>query len=140
MYFETENINTLEQNGETMLGILASFAQRESEEKSVSIKWGIRNRFKRGIPHFYRCLGYTLDEKRVPHIVPEEADIVRIIYDLYSEGVSIGKIARQLNDSELLTINHNYWSYSTVRYILENEKYCGDVMMQKTVCVDIIYK
>lgn len=137
VYFETENINTIEQNGETMLGILASFAQRESEEKSVSIKWGIRNRFKRGIPHFYRCLGYTLDEKRVPHIVPEEADIVRIIYDLYSEGVSIGKIARQLNDSELLTINHNYWSYSTVRYILENEKYCGDVMMQKTVCVDI---
>ena len=137
VYFETENINTLEQNGETFLGILANFAQRESEEKSVSIKWGIRNRFKKGIPHFSRCIGYRLDENKVPHIVSEEADIVRSIYELFVKGVSMTRIAKMLNESELKTVKQNQWCVASIRYILRNEKYCGDVLMQKTVCVDL---
>lgn len=136
VYFEAENINTLEQNGETMLGILAGFAQRESEDKSTSIKWGIRKRFAVGIPKFTRMYGYRIVDD-MPVVVEEEAAVVRYIYSLFLEGNSISTIVKALNAADKQTVKGNAWSYSTIRYILSNERYCGNVTCQKTVTVDM---
>lgn len=96
VYFETQGIDTLTQQGETMLTFLAGVAQQESEDKSNVIKWGIRQRFAKGIPKFAKCIGYRkVDE--VPVIQEEEASVVRLIYDLFLQGNPVSRIAKLLN-------------------------------------------
>lgn len=140
VFFETERINTLDTTSETYLGLISLFAQGESESKSESLKWSYIRRWKRGTGIYptWSLLGYDVDENGKWVIIEEEAELVRIIYDMYLTGYSSPQIAEILTRSGIPTAtNKNTWSSGAVLGILRNEKYCGDVLCQKTIAMDI---
>ncbi|MBV4420183.1 recombinase family protein [Clostridium tyrobutyricum] len=139
VYFEAENLNTIESKNEFTLGVMSLVAQGESEQKSASIIWSVIERFKRGIPIIstHNLLGYDKDRYGKMVIDEEEAEVIRYIYGCYKDGQSVREIAENLTEQHIPTVNGGtVWSSSTIRNILKNEKYCGDVLMQKTFTVD----
>ena len=143
VYFEKENINTLDAKGEIMLTIMASLAQQESQSLSQNVKLGYQYRYQQGevMVNCSRFLGYTKDENKRLVIVPEEAEIVKRIYREYLEGSSMDKIKKGLEADGILTgAGKKRWHTSTIRKILSNEKYIGDALLQKTYTVDFLTK
>ena len=137
IYFQTENINTLTQNGELLLTVLAAFAQDESVTKSLSVAWGIRQRFMKGIPKKTKVYGYKLVEDKLEKKEPEASVVQRIFAD-YLSGKSPCQIAKELTQEGIKTPKgKDVWNESSIRYILGNDKYSGDTIMQKTYCVDL---
>ena len=109
--------------------------------KSESIKWSVHQRFANGLPlcPTYFLLGYDTDEAKNMVIVEEEAVIIRFIYEKFLDGYSARQIAEMLTDNHVLTVKgKEIWPSSVVRNILHNERYCGDVLMQKTVTIDCL--
>lgn len=143
VFFEKENINTMDSKGEIMLTIMASLAQQESQSLSQNVKLGIQYRYQQGeiqVNH-KRFLGYTKDENKRLVIVREEAEVVKRIYREYLEGASLLQIARGLEADGILTAaNKPKWRPETLRKILQNEKYIGDALLQKTYTVDFLSK
>lgn len=140
VYFETERINTLDTTSETYLGLISLFAQGESESKSESLKWSYIRRWKRGTGIYptWSLLGYEVDEEGHWVIVENEAELIRVIYDMYLNGHSSPQIAEILTRSGIPTAtNKEVWSSGAVLGILQNEKYCGDVLCQKTMTLDV---
>jgi site-specific DNA recombinase len=143
VYFEKENINTMDSKGEILLTIMASLAQQESQSLSQNVKLGIQYRYQQGKIHINhnRFLGYTKDKDGNLVIVPEEAEIVKRIYREYLEGSSMLQIARGLEADGIFTGAGNpRWHTSTINKILRNEKYIGDALLQKTYTVDFLSK
>lgn len=139
--FEKENINTLEASGEIFLTIFSSLAQEESRSISENCKWGIVKGFKDGkvFCNTNRFLGYDKDDKGNLIINKEEAEVVKRIYKDYLGGKSYLTIAKELQRDEVKTgAGKTKWWDSTVNVILKNEKYCGDLLQQKTVTVDFL--
>lgn len=137
--FETENFNTADSKNEFMLGVMSLIAQGESEQKSAAVLWSIIERFKKGIPILstHNLLGYDKDRFGKMIIVEEEAVVVRYIYSSYQAGQTTGQIAQALTEAHVPTPRGNdSWKSGSIRSILHNEKYCGDVLMQKTFTVD----
>lgn len=137
--FETENFNTADSKNEFMLGVMSLIAQGESEQKSAAVLWSIIERFKKGIPIIstHNLLGYDKDRFGKMIIVEEEATVIRYIFSAYKSGQTTGQIARALSEAHVPTPRgKENWKSSSVRNILRNEKYCGDVLMQKTFTVD----
>lgn len=143
VFFEKENIISTDSKGELMLTIMASIAQEESRSTSQNVKMGISFRFQKGemqINH-NRFLGYTKDENKQLVIVPEEAEVVKRIYREYLEGASLIQIGRGLEADEILTgAGKKKWRPETIKKILQNEKYIGDALLQKTYTVDFLSK
>jgi len=143
VFFEKENINTLDAKGEVLLVIISSLAQEESYALSHNTRWGIVHRFQNGkvkVNHT-KFLGYTKDENGELVIVPEEAEIIRRIFREFLEGKSDLKIAQGLERDGILTgAGRTKWWSSTVNKILKNEKYMGDALLQKTYTVDFLNK
>ncbi|WP_455430342.1 recombinase family protein [Paracerasibacillus soli] len=105
VFFEKENINTMDAKGEIMLTIMASLAQQESQSLSQNVKLGIQYRYQQGevqVNH-NRFLGYTKDENNKLVINPKQAKVVKRIYREYLEGASLVQIARGLETDEILT-------------------------------------
>lgn len=143
VYFEKENIYTLDSKGELLITIMSSLAQEESRSISENVTWGQRKRFADGkVSMPYKCfLGYKKGEDGTPEIVPEEAKTVRRIYSMYIQGKSIGYIARQLTKEHIPSPSgKSKWASSTIQSILTNEKYKGDALLQKTFTVDFLQK
>ncbi len=140
--FEKENISSLDPKVEFLLTIMSSIAQEEARNTSENIKWTVKRKFKEGIPvvNHKRFLGYTKDKKtKNLVVVPEEAEIVRMIFNLYTTGVGSSEICRIMMKNNYKTgAGKPLWRYSTVKSILTNEKYTGDMLQQKTVCVDFL--
>lgn len=139
--FEEENINTLEMAGELLLTILSSIAQQESETISSHVKLGLKMKKERGeLVGFNNCLGYKYNSKNKSlEIVEEEAEIVRIIFNKYLDGYGSESIAKMLTNMGYRTPRGNKkWFESTIRKVLRNEKYKGDVLQGKTFTVDPI--
>lgn len=136
VYFEDIAINTLTQTGELLMVVMAAIAQGESEAKSESVKWGFQKRFEKGLPKLADLYGYTRD-KRLLEIYEPEANVVRLIYQMFYDDKTIPEICYILNQQGIPSPRGGQWTYSTVKTILTNEKYSGDVLMQKTVTVDI---
>lgn len=136
VYFEDVSINTVTQTGELLLVVLAAIAQGESETKSASVKWGFQKRFEAGLPKISPLYGYIKDGRNL-YINDEQAAVVRLIYQMFTDGYSVSHICMVLNSQGVPSPKGNEWSYSTVRNILSNEKYCGDVVMQKTITIDL---
>lgn len=136
VYFEKENIYTLDSKGELLITIMSSLAQEESRSISENTTWGQRKRFADGVMSlaYSTFLGYKKGaEKGEMEIVEEEAVIVRRIYDEYLSGKSPGAIARGLTSDGVPTpAKKTKWSPSTVESILHNEKYRGDAILQKS--------
>ncbi|MBQ3704153.1 MAG: recombinase family protein [Oscillospiraceae bacterium] len=140
--FEKESVNTLEASGELMVTILASIAQQESASISQNVRMGINFGFQegRGRVNFSSFLGYKKGDKPGAYeIVPAEADVVRRIYRQYLEGYSPKMIADGLMEDGVCTPSGGEkWYPSTVASILENEKYAGDLLMQKWYVEDYL--
>lgn len=143
VFFEKENINTMDAKGELMLTIMASLAQQESLSLSQNVKMGLQFRYQEGkvqVNH-NRFLGYTKGEDGKLVIVPEEAAIIKRIYREYLEGASLQDICNGLMEDGILTgAGKERWIPSTVQKILTNEKYIGDALLQKTVTLDFLEK
>ena len=143
VFFEKENINSMDSKGEVMLTIMASLAQQESQSLSQNVKLGLQYRYQQGEIQV-NCkwfLGYTKDENKKLVIVPEEAEIVKRIYREYLEGASMLKIARGLEADGIKNgAGRDKWHTSNINQILRNEKYIGDALLQKTYTVDFLTK
>jgi len=143
VYFEKENIHTLDSKGELLITIMSSLAQDESRNISENTTWGKRKQIADGkisLPYAH-FLGYEKGENGLPKIVEAEAKIVRLIYSLYLQGKTHNIIARYLTEKCIPTpAGKQKWSISTVMSILQNEKYKGDAMLQKHFTVDYLTK
>jgi DNA invertase Pin-like site-specific DNA recombinase len=143
IFFEKEGVNTLEGSGELLITILSSQAQEESRNLSENTRWGLVRRFENGIMsiNHNKFMGYTKDENGDLVIVPEEAEIVRRIFRLFLEGSSYVQIAKILESEGILTVTgKKEWCPSVIDQMLENEKYMGDALLQKTYTVDFLTK
>lgn len=141
IFFEKENINTLDSKGEVLLTILSSLAQDESRNISENIKWSYARQFQNGrvIVNHKRFLGYDKDENGELIINEEEAKVVRRIFNEYLSGLSFQKIAQGLERDKVKTgAGKTKWWDSSVERILGNEKYYGNVILQKTYTVDFL--
>ena len=127
VYIETGGINTLTTN-DSIIDQLAALDQAESHFRSENIKFGIRHRMRSGktLLNHTRFLGYTKGPDGVLQIVPEEAEIVRMIFDLYVQGNGVRKIKKYLESHGIKTVTgKSEWSTSTIDRMLSNEKYVG---------------
>ncbi len=143
IFFEKENINTLDMNGELLLTIMSSLAQQEVESLSANVKMGLKMKMKRGeMIGFNGCLGYDYNpDDKTLSVNEEEADIVRFIYDMYIQGYGTTTIAKRL--IELGKKNKKgevSWHTHGVMGIIKNEKYKGDILLGKTFTTDPISK
>ena len=141
--FEKENMNTLEIDSEILITMLGAFAQSESESISANVRWGIRQAMKEGKATIqYKYLyGYRKGDDSKPEIIPDQAEVVRKIYDLFLSGTPVRGIQEYLNANSVPNINGEpKWARSAIDSILTNEKYCGDVLLQKTYIDDCINK
>ena len=138
--FEKERIDSMSEDGELMLTLLASFAQEESRSISENVKWGTIQRFKEGIPNGqFTIFGYKwVDDKLV--IIPEEAEIVRFMYSEYLKGASRIEIGRALMERGIYTRKGCPWVDSNVKVILTNITYTGNMLFHKEYCLDPITK
>jgi DNA invertase Pin-like site-specific DNA recombinase/predicted transcriptional regulator len=137
--FEKENINSMSGDGELMMSILASFAQEESFSTSENIKWRMRTDFQKGKQHPTYLYGYRWDGENFV-IEPTEAEVVREVFRMYLDGMSSRAIARELTAKGIKTFFGGNFCEHTLLKMLENEKYIGTVIMQKTFVEDHISK
>lgn len=143
IYFEEQNINSLKEDSETYIGIYSVMAQTESENISANVKWGISKRMENGTYcSNMNMFGYRRDKiTREITIVESEAEVVRWIFNLYLDGKSEFQIKQWLEENNIKTYTgKSTWQTTSIHAILQNEKYCGDVMYQKTYCVDCLTK
>ncbi|MDD3139046.1 MAG: recombinase family protein [Lachnospiraceae bacterium] len=141
--FEKEGVNTLDGTGEFLITILSSIAQEESRNISENTRWGVVRRFENGqvIVNHSKFMGYTKNKEGTLIIVPEEAEIVKMIFRLYLEGYSCGKIKKHLEELGIkTTTGKEIWRETVIDKMLRNEKYMGDALLQKTYTVDFMTK
>ena len=131
IFFEEQNIHTMSGDGELMMTILASYAQEESRSASENQKWRIKRNFEEGMPWNGAMLGYRLKNGRY-EIIPEEADLVRRIYDEYLSGDGYLTIAKRLNEDGIPSRFGKQWGQSVISKILSNYTYTGNLILQKT--------
>lgn len=133
IFFETENIYTLNANSEMSLSFISTLAQEESHNKSEIMNASIEMRFRRGIFLTPPLLGYDQDEEGNLIINEEEAKTVRLIFFMYLYGYTCQEIADTLTKVGRLTKKgNNVWSPGSILQILQNERHCGDVLSRKT--------
>jgi len=141
IYFEKENIYSSDSKVDFMLTIFSSIAQEESRNISDNVKWGIKKRYKEGKVRINtnRFLGYDKDDTGKIIINETQAKTIRLIFKLFISGKSLGDISRLLIN---LKVENGHglvkWHPSTVKVILQNEKYCGDALLQKYVTQDYL--
>ncbi len=132
IFFEKENIDTGSMNGELMLSILSGLAQNESSSISANEKWSIQKRFEQGkFVIGYPPYGYKNEDGRMV-VIPEQAEIVRWIFAEYMHGKGSYKLAGELNARGIPSRKGGKWTPSGINGIIQNEKYTGDVLYQKT--------
>ena len=139
--FEKENINSLEEDSELRITLSGAFAQSESESISANVTWGKRRAMEAGKVsiQYKKLYGYRKGKDSQPEIIPEQAEIVRWLYERYLTGASLRMIKDELEQQDVKCFEDSpKWSISRIRSILQNEKYCGDVLMQKTFRQDFI--
>ena len=143
VYFEKEAIWTFQARGEILLTILSSLSQEEARSISENVTWGLRKKFADGkfsvgYSHF---LGYDKGEDGNLAINEEQAKIVRLIFQLFLEGMTAGRIAKELTARHILTVTgKEKWNAKTIRGVLANEKYTGCARIQKTFTPDFLTK
>lgn len=136
--FEKEHINSMNGDGELMLTILASFAQEESRSISENVKWGTRKRFEQGIPNGkFQIYGYRWDGDHLV-VQPEEAKIVRLIYDNFLSGLSAETTEKQLAEMGVKSYKGQHFGNTSIRQILGNITYTGNLLFQKEYVADPI--
>lgn len=140
VYFDKERLDSLDEKAEVFLTMLASFAQEESRSISINIKWATRSRMKAGTQKVSTTslLGYDTDDDGEMVIVTREAEVIRTIFTSFIKGMHPTEIVEKLNALGIRTVKNNLWRSESIKNILRNEKYCGDVLMQKTYTIDCL--
>jgi DNA invertase Pin-like site-specific DNA recombinase len=137
VFFERDNINTSQATSELYLTLMAAVAQEESHSLSENMKWGIRKRFAAGIPKWAATYGYRKTEEGDWVIDEHEAEQVRRIFDMYKNGSGLPAIVTALEQDGVITqMGGTKWYPHTLATMLKNEKYIGDVRMQKDYTAD----
>lgn len=142
IYFEADDIHTLNEDSEFILTLICARAQDESESKSADIKWGIRKSFANPDSKYYqrKCYGCKHDKNGKLIIDDETTEVIRMIFHMAGEGTSLSQIAQALQEQNIPSPRGKAtWSRETLRKILHNEKYYGTVILQKTFvanCLD----
>jgi len=140
VYFQEQNIHSMSSDGELMLTILASYAQEESRSVSENCKWRVRKVFKEGkLSSNVRLYGYDF-KKGTLVVNPVEAKIVKMIFADYLDGLGLNAITKKLNRARIKAKNGGTWSEMTLSGMLRNEKYKGDLLLQKGYVVDHLTK
>lgn len=137
--FLNDSINTLDSDAEMRLAFLSTMAQEESRKTSERVKWGLRRQMEKGIVLGRDMLGYDVRDGKL--IINEEgAETVRLIYHKFlNEGKGAHRIAKELREEGVKTsARMKDWSYTAILRILRNEKYCGDLVQQKTYTPDYL--
>ena len=130
-WFERERINTLNAEGELLLTLLASFAQEESRSASNNMKWSIRKGYAEGsLKQVRRCYGYLVELGEVT-IVPEEAKVVKEVFERYELGELPSSIAKDLNRRKIYTLQGAKWSVNRLNVLTANIFYTGNTLLQK---------
>ena len=134
-YFEKEDMHSISPDGELLLTLLAMYAEEEARSASENQKWRIKKRFENGEPWVGKMLGYRLVNGQLV-IIPEEAKIVRQIFMDYLSGMGLYRIAKKLVLQGVQPDNGNTWCVASIHRILTNEKYTGNLILQKTFIPD----
>ena len=142
VFFEEQNLDSLKTDSEMFIGLHSVLAQAESENISANVRWGIQQRMKSGTFAFrYNILGYRKGMYGTPEIVLEEAEHIRTIYSMYLNGNSLDQIKAYLESRGVKTRQgKSEWSKSQIKNILTNERYSGDMLLQKTYTENCITK
>ena len=142
VYFEEQNLDSSKVENETLIGFFSVMAQSESESISGNVKWGIHKRMRNGTYAVqFNMLGYKRGDDGEPYIIPEEAEIVKELFNRFLDGASLGQLKDFLESKKVLTRRgKSEWSISVIRGMLSNEKYVGDILYQKTYRADCISK
>lgn len=133
--FEEQGIDTRSAEAELYISLYAAVAQTENLNQSQNVKWGIRRKIENGTSAIFDrpCYGYSVDEHGDFTVIPEEATVVRRIYNEYLDGKSILKIKAALEKSNILSPSGKQtWSKRTIELMLKNKKYCGFSVAYKT--------
>ena len=141
--FEEQNINSIHPESEFLITIHGAFAQSESEDTSSRVRWGIQQSMRTGKANiqFKTLLGYKKGPDGEMVIEPEQAETVKLIYEMYLSGKTLRSIKESLEARGLRNAaGTTEWTTSNLRTILSDEKYCGDVLRQKTFIRDCISK
>lgn len=138
VWFEKENIHTISGDGELMMTILASFAQEESCSISENVKWRVKKRFEKGIPNGrFRIYGYRWKGNQLV-VKPEDAAIVKLIYANFLKVFSAETTEKQLEEQGVKSFNGKHFGNSSIRMILQNITYTGNMLFQKEYVADPI--
>ena len=130
--FEKENIDTRTKFSELVLTILAAFAEEESHSISENTRWGLRKRFEAGEVRWNPLYGYEKSAKGEHQVVAEEAAVVQHIFDLYEHGATLAEIRRDLAVRKIKSPKGTEtWTISSIQMLLTNERYAGDIRLQK---------
>ena len=140
MHFETEALDSINVDKEFEITLRGMLAQDESRNTSENIQWGFQRKFEKGdiFTKYKNFMGYTCVDGEIV-IVPEQAEIVSKIFDLYLQGLSLGRIRAYLESHKIKTVTgKDIWDTKTIQRMLKNEKYKGDTMLQKTFTEDFM--
>ena len=129
-FFEKENMHSISPDGELLLTLLAMYAEEEARSASENQKWRIQKLYDQGKPAGGHTYGYRLKGEQYV-VEPSEADHVREIYKLYLSGMGLAKVARTMIEHGIPSPFGSKWSSTSIGYILQNEKYVGDLILQK---------
>ena len=143
VFFETQNINSLQEDSEFLITLHGAFAQQESESISANVRWGKRQAMREGkaIMIYKNLYALQRGEDGRPEIIPEQAAVVRDLYSRFLAGDSLRMLRDRLMENCTPNVHGEAkWTLSSIRNILTNEKYCGDVLLQKTFISDCISK
>lgn len=141
VYFEEENLWLHDERMEMLIAVFCAFAQSESENMSQNIRWGVRQGFRMGTSGYadFVCYGYKRGDDGRLAIDEPDAEIVRRIFQMRAEGKSLGAISDWLYESKISSpTGKERWSRETISKLLRNEKYLGDVLLQKTFVKDVL--
>ena len=139
MYFENENLDSMDSAAEAYITLAGAVAQEESRNMSENMQWAVMRRFEKGIFTNYKAfMGYRCVDWELV-IVPEQAEIVKMIFDFYIAGYTFAQIKTKLEKQNIrTTTGKSEWDVTTIQKMQKNEKYKGDALLQKTYTEDYL--
>ena len=137
--FDNDHLNTADPDHMLALQMLGVQAEDQARRVSEYQRWAIRNRFKEGIPTYTRLYGYEMKDHQLI-VVPEEAEVVKRIFEMYLSGMGVKAISKKLNEEHVPKFNEANWTDSTIHKMIRNEKYMGDMLLQKKYVSDYLTK
>ena len=142
VYFDSEQMSSFDAKCEMILAILSSIAQEEARHISDNVNWAMTKKMRNGealiTPSLFMGYEYDKEHKKLK-VNEEQAKIVRFVFEKYASGTGLSRIAKILEKNGIKTIKgRTKWSVSTLRGMIRNEKYKGDLLQPKSYTVSYL--